>query len=222
MPKVRGHCTHGAKACVPKLLRELFGRRKCLDRFRQVVVGARMLRDDAADERKNRSGNTRGRNCEAPASAAVKIPESRACRPDAALAQFRGTPAPGCSTLRMPKPIVVASTDASRSGMRVASPRMRSMAGAAAGPPPRILSCPICSIAAEKSTPITRLARALTAHRRKSEIGRARAEIEHGFTSGQLQHINRLPSPSLVESRAEQMIQEVVSLGDRIEHSGNT
>ncbi len=85
-------CTHGAKAGVPKLLRKLFRRGECFDRFGQVIVGARMLRDDAADERQNLPEIPAGRNCEAPTSAAVKIPESRACRRDEAPAQFRGTP----------------------------------------------------------------------------------------------------------------------------------
>src|SRR5215203_5624995 len=61
--------------------------------------------------------------------------------------------AAGSSTLRMPNPIVAASTLASRKGIRIASPRMRSTAE------PRILPLPICSIAAEKSTPTTRFAR---------------------------------------------------------------
>ena len=60
---------------------------------------------------------------------------------------------------------------------------------------------------------------ALTAHGRKREIGGARAEVQHGFTAGQLQRVDGLLAPSLVEPRAEQMIQEVVSLGDRIEHA---
>ena len=37
-----------------------------------------------------------------------------------------------------------------------------------------------------------------------------------------LQRADRPLSPLLVEARAEQMIEEIVALGDRIEHSGNT
>ena len=69
---------------------------------------------------------------------------------------------------------------------------------------------------------MTRLRALLPAHGGKREIGGARAQIEHGLAAGQLQRVDRALAPLLVEARAEQMIQKVVSPGDRIEHAGNT
>ena len=63
---------------------------------------------------------------------------------------------------------------------------------------------------------------ALAVHRREGQVGRARAEIEHGLAAGQLQHLDGLPAPSLVESGAEQMVQQIVALGNRIKHARNT
>ena len=56
----------------------------------------------------------------------------------------------------------------------------------------------------------------------KREIGGAGAKIEHGLAAGQLQRIDGPLAPLLVEPRAEQVIEEVVSVRNRIEHSGNT
>src|SRR5687767_5248981 len=49
----QGDCTHGAKSHITELLGERFGRRKRLNRFREICIRTRMFRDDAADERQN-------------------------------------------------------------------------------------------------------------------------------------------------------------------------
>ena len=61
----------------------------------------------------------------------------------------------------------------------------------------------------------------LPGHRRERQVSGARAEIEHGLAAGQLQCLDGAPAPLLVESRAQQMIQEVVSPGNGVEHAGN-
>ena len=165
-----------------------------------------MLRDEPSDERQNSAGNTTGRNCRSAAdcgsenSRITSVPPGRSTRTISRHADA------GCSTLRMPNPIVAASTVASRNGMRVASPRIeRQCQGRAT------FAFPIRSIARGEIDADDAPRAPLPGHRGQRQIGGAGAQVEHGLAARQLQRLDGALSPLLVEPRAEQMIQKVVS-----------
>jgi hypothetical protein len=55
----------------------------------------------------------------------------------------------------------------------------------------------------------------------QSDIGGSRAHIQECFTPRELKRGDRLGSPPPIDAGAEKMIQEIVSGGDRVEHSSD-
>ena len=196
------------------------GDRERADRGRQVAVGGVVARDAARPMR----GSTRLKYQPVHRSRTtghVGIANSRIARrpPGSARGAFRRTPRPCSSTLRMPKPIVTASTDASaeRNARRVAAHQRdasieRSRAQSSAGRP-------AASRRRNRRRPPARAGR-LT--RARAAIARSPVPVHRSSTRSRpvsrSERMARLP-PAPIDAGAEQMIEEIVAAGDRVEHA---
>ena len=119
----------------------------------------------------------------------------------------------------MPKATVTASADRSAAGRLVASPR--TSVTRLSSRRRRSLAAPTPSIAPAKSTPMTRRAagECVTAAIATSPVP-VHTSITR-FSTGELQRFNRALAPALVDAGAEKVVEEIVALGDGVEHAGD-
>ena len=124
----------------------------------------------------------------------------------------------GSWTLRIPKATAAASTELSTNGTRVASPRTSPTRGQT----PRwcTFASPSRNISCEKSMPTTRAAPAPRGGGQR-HVGGPGAQVQQRLAPCEPKGSHGLGAPPLIQSAAQDAIQQIVVAGDRVEHAGD-